>query len=543
MTYSDAKALPPCEFSAHCLRLLDDLDAPGDERAFRQGLLTDARDMQDEYLIEKLRVHVPDCPVCSAKVAEARSLRLQQRMTLRRYLVDADSRVPSTSERILSMARQMSSEEMELPSPSQKRQRYILPEVFVPLIQPRDHESGNGHFSHSTDQQPLSANHTGHWLRNGFALAAAAALIFAALGVFNHFVFHSSAPALQAEAKSWPSVIIGVSLLSSLPAVSKLYNVDTASGAREPMTTTGRPAEETQYETVSPDGKDVLYHFSAQGQVVYTTLQLGQRGAYVTRVPAGGANNAIWMDNDHILIAFARGGVEEFDLHTGIAVKQFASLTNVYLLFYHVPYLYFQDAQQKVIYRSNLATGEKERLMPDAGGLYFTHCVLNPAGSGIYCEGRSDKFSRSGSDLYMVSGDGSGVQALSRRGILLGFAPDHTLLYLQVALNNYQVVKLGQTPRQDRVVMNNAAPASALVEAGDALLAPDGHGLVVQDGNLADSMRGVWYDDFTRQTSQELFTYLPGSSGKIVGWDQLRVNGTTPASGTPMSPLQIAAAA
>jgi hypothetical protein len=545
MTYSDAKALPPCEFSAHCLRLLDGLDAPGDERAFQQGLLTDARDMQDEYLIEKLRAHVPDCPVCSAKVAEARSLRLQQRMALRRYLVDAESRVPSTTDRILSVARQMSPEEMELPSPIQKRQRYMLPEVFVPLIQPKSNGSGNGngHFNHATDQQPPSANHSSHWLRNGFALAAAAALIFAALGVFNHFVFHSSTPALHDEAKNWPSVIISVSILSSLPAISKFYNVDTTSGAREQMMPTDQFARETQYERVSPDGKDMLYHFSAQGQIIYTTLQLEQRGSYITRVPAGGANNAIWLDNEHILVAFAQSGVEEFDIHTGIAVKQFASLTNVYLLFYHAPYLYFQNAQQTVIYRSNLATGEKEQLIADTGGLYFTHCVLNPAGSGIYCEGQTDKVSRSGSALYMVSGDGSGAQVLSRRGILLGFAPDHALLFLQVALNNYQVVKLGQTPQQDRVVMNNAAPATAFVEAGDAMLAPDGHGLVVQDGNQTDSWRGIWYDDLTTQTSRELFTYLPGSYEQLIGWDQLRVTSTPATPGASVSTLQVATAA
>lgn len=543
MTYSDARALPPCEFSAHCLRLLDDLDAPGDERALQQGLLTDARDMQDEYLIEKLRVHVPDCPVCSAKVAEARSLRLQQRMALRRYLVDAESRVPSTSDRILSMARQISPEEMELPSTSQKRQSYMLPEVFVPLILPKSNESGNGngHFNHTTDQQPPSANHTSHWLRNGFALATAAALIFAALGVFNHFVSQSGTPALHDEAKNWPSVIISVSLISSLPAISKFYNVDTRSGARVQMTPTDQSAQETQYERVSPDGKDVLYHFSAQDHIIYTTLQLGQRGSYVTRAPAGGVNNAIWLDNEHILVAFAQSGVEEFDIHTGRAVKQFASLTNVYLLFYHTPYLYFQNAQQTVIYRSNLATGEKEQLIAGAGGLSFTHCVLNPAGSGIYCEGQTDRLSRSGSALYMVSGDGSGAQALSRRGILLGFAPDHALLYLQVALNNYQVVKLGSTPQQDRVVMNNAAPATAFVGAGDAMLAPDGHGLVVQDGNRADSLRGLWYDDLTTQTSRELFTYLPGSYEQLIGWDQLRVASTPATLGASVSTLQVAA--
>jgi hypothetical protein len=547
MTYSDARALPPCEFSAHCLRLLDDLDAPGEERAFQQGLLTDTRDMQDEYLIDKLRAHVPDCPVCSAKIAEARSQRLQQRIALRRYLVDAESRVPSTTDSILSLARQMSPEEMELPSTNQRRQRYMLPEVFLPLIQPRSSGLGNGngdgHLNHVTDSQHPSAFHSSHWLRNGFALATAAALIFAALGVFNHFVFHSSTQVVHYEAKSWPSVIISVSLLSSLPAISKFYNVDTSSGAREQMTPTDQSAQGTQYERVSPDGKDVLYHFSSQGQIIYTTLQLGKRGSYVTRVPAGGATSAIWLDNEHILVAFTQSGVEEFDNHTGIAVKQFASLANVYLLFYHAPYLYFQNAQQTVIYRSNLATGKKEQLIADAGGLYFTHCVLNPAGSGIYCEGRTDKLSRSGSALYMVSGDGSGARALSRRGILLGFAPDHALLYLQIALNYYQVVKMGSTLQQDLVVMKNAAPSTAFVGAGDAVLAPDGHGLVVQDGNQADSPRGVWYDDLTTQTSRELFTYLPGSYEQLIGWDQLRVTSTiaTPRASVPK--LQVAAAA
>ncbi|MGH2493873.1 MAG: hypothetical protein ACRDIV_04130 [Ktedonobacteraceae bacterium] len=545
MKYSDAEALPPCEFSAHCLRLLDDLDAPGDEHVYERVASTDAHDMQDEYLIEKLRVHVPGCPICSAKLASARSLRSHQRVALRRYLVDAESRVPSTTERILSMMQQPLPEEIEQSSAAQKRRRYVLPQVFLPLTPPKSSESsnGNGHIDHATDQLFPSIHVASHWLRNGFALAAAATLLFAALGIFSHIVLRSGTPASQGEAKSWPSVMIGVSLLSSLPAISKLYNVDTASGEREQMTPTGMPAEEMQYETVSPDGKNVLYHFSAQGQIIYTTLQTGQSGAYVARVPDGGVNNAIWMDNDHVLVAFAQSGVEEFDIHTSTPIQQFASLSNVSLLFYHAPYLYYQDAQKTVIYRSNLATGDKQQLLADASGLYFTHCMLGPDGTGIYCEAQSDRFPRSGSALYMVGGTGSGLQALSRRGMLLGFAPDHALLYLQVALNNYQVVKLGQTPQQDQVVMKNAAPATATIGAGDAMLAPDGHGLVVQDGNMADALRGVWYDDLTTQTSHELFTYTPGSYGQLIGWDQLRVNGTTSASTVTESQAQVLAAA
>ncbi|HKV59915.1 MAG TPA: hypothetical protein VJO32_16610 [Ktedonobacteraceae bacterium] len=547
MKYSDAEALPPCEFSAHCLRLLDDLDAPDDEHVNEKVLSTDANDMQDEYLIEKLRVHVPGCPICSAKLAEARALRSRQRVALRRYLVDAESRVPSTIERILSMTQQTLPEEIEQSSAAQKRQRYILPQVFMPLIPPKSSGSsngnGNGHIDHATDQQIPSMHIPGHWLRNGFALATAAALLFAALGIFSHIVLRSGTPASQGEAKSWPSVMIGVSLLSSLPAISKLYNVDTTSGERAQMTPTGMPAEEMRYETVSPDGKNVLYHFSAQGQIIYTTLQTEQSGAYVAQVPNGGVNNAIWMDNDHVLVAFAQSGVEEFDIHTSTSVQQFASLSNVSLLFYHAPYLYYQDAQKTVVYRSNLATGDRQQLLADAGGLNFTHCMLGPDGTGIYCEAQSDRFPRSESALYMVGNDGSGVRAFSQRGILLGFAPDHALLILQSAFNNFQVVKLGQTPQQDRVVMKNAAPATATIGAGDAMLAPDGHGLVVQDGNMADALRGVWYDDLTTQTSHELFTYTPGSYGQLIGWDQLRVNGTTPASAVTESPVTVGATA
>ena len=533
MKYSDAEAIPPCEFSAHCVRLLDDLDAPEDESALRQGFVTDARDMQDEYLIEKLRVHVPGCPVCSAKVAEARLQRARQRVTLRRYLFDAESRVPSTSERILSMVRQNLPEEREQPSAAQKRQRYMLPEVFfLPLIQPKNNDigGGNGHSDHAAEQPTPAAHHSSRWLRNGFALAAAAVLIFAALGIFDQFISHHGTTLLRDEVKSWPSVVIGVSLLS----FSRLYNVDTSSGKSEQMTPTGLSAEDMEYGTVSPDGKDVLYHFSAQGQIIYTTWQLAKRGRIITRVAKTDAGNAIWMDKGHILVAYAHSGVAEFDNHTGSMVTQFASLVNVSLLFYRAPYLYFQDGRQTAIYRSDLATGGQVQLIATMGGLYFTHCVLNPGDVSLYCEGQGNRFSRAGSELYRVNGDGLGVQALSRKGILLGFASDHALLFLQAMFNHYQVVKLGETLQQDRVVMNNAAPASALLRTGDALLAPDGHGLVVQVSNTSNSARGVWYDDLTTQTSHEVFPYLPGSSGRIIGWDQMRV---------PSSPLPVATAA
>jgi hypothetical protein len=100
--------------------------------------------------------------------------------------------------------------------------------------------------------------------------------------------------------------------------------------------------------------------------------------------------------------------------------------------------------------------------------------------------------------------------------------------------NHYQVVKLGETLQQDRVVMNDAAPASAIIETGDAVLAPDGHGLAVQVNYPSNPLHGLWYDDLAARTSHEVFSYLPGSFGQIIGWDQ---------SPVPASPQPIATAA
>jgi len=47
--------------------------------------------------------------------------------------------------------------------------------------------------------------------------------------------------------------------------------------------------------------------------------------------------------------------------------------------------------------------------------------------------------------------------------------------------------------------------------------------VVVQVNDTSSSLRGVWYDDLATQTSREVFPYLSGSSGQIIGWDQLPV--------------------
>ncbi|HLX59287.1 MAG TPA: hypothetical protein VKR83_19905, partial [Ktedonobacteraceae bacterium] len=328
-----------------------------------------------------------------------------------------------------------------------------------------------------------------------------------------------------------------------LPGVARLanvYNVDTTSGRSEQLTPTIQSTEEVQFETVSPDGKNMLYDYSEQGQTIYSTLQPVSNRSYITSIANDDVSNAIWMDNDHILVARVHSGVEELDIHTGAPVQYFASLMNIHLLFYHSPYLYFQDAQQTVMFRSNLLTGERKQLTSATGGVNFTNCVLNPDGSRLYCEAQSNQFSRFGPGLYMVNSDGSGLQSLNRRGILLGFTPDRALLFLQAASNNYQVVKLGQGTQQDQVLLKNAAPTTALIGPGDVMLAPDGHGLIVQDGNQDDTPRGVWYDDLTAKTSRELFTYAPDANGHLIGWDQLLVKGAAPVPGVNVTPTATA---
>jgi hypothetical protein len=90
MKQVDLHSLPPCSLSTDCLRLFDDLDKPG----ITQFSFTE--DIQDERLLDLLRLHLPGCPTCTAVLDQARHVHSQQRAMLRDFLIESEVAVPAT---------------------------------------------------------------------------------------------------------------------------------------------------------------------------------------------------------------------------------------------------------------------------------------------------------------------------------------------------------------------------------------------------------------------------------------------------------------
>ena len=86
MRQKDSRGLPPCPFSAYCLRLIDDLDSPTILQQFEE--VSFAYDIQEEQLLDQLRLHVPDCPTCTMLLTYARGVRYRQRAALYRLLLE-----------------------------------------------------------------------------------------------------------------------------------------------------------------------------------------------------------------------------------------------------------------------------------------------------------------------------------------------------------------------------------------------------------------------------------------------------------------------
>ncbi|HEV2659420.1 MAG TPA: hypothetical protein VGU68_02400, partial [Ktedonobacteraceae bacterium] len=87
---------PPCSLSAHCARLLDDLDTGvtrDDALLFEENEV----DSEDRRLLEQLRAHVPTCSLCKAKLAQERAIRSRQRQMLLQVLAESERAVPATT--------------------------------------------------------------------------------------------------------------------------------------------------------------------------------------------------------------------------------------------------------------------------------------------------------------------------------------------------------------------------------------------------------------------------------------------------------------
>ncbi len=523
-------SLPPCSLSTDCLRLLDDLD----ERSIMQKLeqASFKEDIQDERLLAQLRLHLPHCPTCAAVLAQARHVRSQQQAMLRDFLIENEVAVSSTTSKIFAAIRREQENAPQLqPGASDRRTMPSLQEA----ITAHDSHKLNGNNHH--DIETLSTSYRNSWLRNGLTLATVAALILFAIGILSYFVNRQinagHIPAVV-DSGGWDSVVIGLTLTA--PGVAKLmgiYNYNPADDKYDDLLSSSHITEDIQLVGVSPDGHNLLYWYSMSGHTRYSTLVSVKDMGFFYELNDSNAGNAIWMDNDHTLIATVNNGVVLVNIHTGATTNMFPTLKIEHLMFYHAPYLYFvgegdpnenvlsrvkfndADGAPQVISMSPVGTGSNYWLSPDGSTIYYT-----------------DNERDGGSSIRSIGSDGTHPREVLSGGITpVGFAADSSLEALRISSGKFQVIKYAASRQQFQLVLDDVAPgASSLCSPGaitiicdsNIAFAPNGHGLIV-NAFYADGSQRVWFDDLTSKTHSLILKLDASMKVQLPGWDRIPV--------------------
>lgn len=542
MKHVDAGSLPSCPLSTQCQRLVNDLDASGTTWQVEQFAYTD--DLRDERLVRQLRAHVYGCPACSAALTQARSLRAQQRALLHDFLAENEGEVPSTTLSILSALRREAEVQESRPQPEAQEilrsLEKITPGPFVHLL--------NGRQKLNVEQQvsprpiPPIPTQSSHPLRNVVALATVAAVILAAMGLFDHFTSHAPESANNQIPKpapvhggidGWTSFVVGLTMVSTATFV--IYNFDPESGQSIPWYSSTQDSSVSQMhlDGISRDGQYLLYHSVYQsGQTHYATLP-ATRDLYTLDTARGG--DAIWMDDSHMLVADMLNGVFKVDTQTG-AAQQVLGFKVEALEFYHVPYLYFVGAAtglvQGALYRVNLnvAHDAPQQL---TSSLPQTNYWFSPDGTTIF-------FASNGvaeqQGIYAMNDDGAHKRMLhAGSAVPVGYAANDALMLIQSLHGKFQLIQLGETPAQkERVVLADIAPGAtslcgpsiividtAICEKNIAL-APYGNDLVLH-AYYADGAHKLLYDDLTTGLSKTLLPLSGNVDVQLPGWDRVPV--------------------
>jgi Tol biopolymer transport system component len=537
MKYVDVRDLPPCSYSPECLRLIDDLDVPPVPRAPMRLSYID--DLQDQRRLRQLRSHVPGCATCSALLAETRRTRTQQRLLLHRFLIANEQSVPSTTGAIFAAIRREQALS-EVPSSEDGYAPLTDAAFFPPFAEPEE-----------TPVPELAGRtarpqHYRRLFQNVLTVATLAAVILAAVGLLNRFTSQSGTQKSSdqlpqqpnpAASSGWDSVMIGLTLFSA--AGFTVYNFNAASGQMTTLFTSAQEGQTVNLETVATDGQTLLYDVvTPDQQKLYETFSPTTSAHQFYRLTARQGGNAVWMDASHVLVQTTQGAVMELDTRSGQLLGQW-SVAADHLTFYHQPFLYFTAAGQpqiETLYRINLsqAGALPQTVAQSTPGTRFW---LSPDGTTILYASTGSTVAQG---IYQVHSDGTHAQLLrSGPGTPLGYTTDGTVLVMQQAGANVEVIKLGATPEEkEQVVLANAAPdATSLCSASEVgliialcnqniSLEPDGKGLVLHT-YYADGSQDVVYDNLATGTSQKILPVARQSSVQLPGWSNIAARSTT----------------
>lgn len=324
--------LPSCPFSAHCERLLDDLD----KKSSDESLFAD--DAQDRELLLQLQAHLPGCPTCTVILTHARARRFWLRQQLHQVLIESEQKVPSSTTRIMQTLAREPKPFSETHAPSNGHQELSIRE-----------EASLQALSNRKAQRQRSMQRSRRLVQNVLAFVAVLAVIAASFNLFGHMlVFHSPstrsgtstgsqktpaiAPVLHAT--SWSSVIIAV----SKGGQKIITSTDPITGKSAVLASSDYP-DATMLDGVSHDGYQVLYHVFDGSRTRYYLRPSTQDTVLYTVDGKGG--QAIWSTDDSSVFISTPEGVEQVDVKSHAATLVVPFINAPDLLFYRDRYLYY----------------------------------------------------------------------------------------------------------------------------------------------------------------------------------------------------------
>ncbi len=520
--------LPPCPESSHCLRFIDELSGRTSPRGSTQ------EDAQDEQLLEKLRVHVPTCPTCTATLANANKAIAEQRRAIHAFLDEGEQRVPSTTVQIMAAIRQeQRTVEKTLVGASNHVQN-MTPTAPFPRI--RNIET----------PLPIAPRRR---FRSGLALAAVAAILIISFGLLRYISPRPSttttgtskvisttstpiatatrlAPVTPAITSEWSAVITTY----QINGTTVIANYDPVNNKSAILTTS--PYAVTSVAGVSHHGDKVLYSTNDGFNTSYYLYPQSTANAFYTTPDKN--SSAVWSTDDRFVFINTSKGVAQIDVQTHSTTYILPSIASTALNNYRDGYLYYVKGYQGQAYSSegvlnrvNVTNGDVQQITPSCQ--HGANFWLSPGGINVYytC------LDQQNTALYTVKSDGTKDSVLRYRSDnVIGYEGNDGLpLTLMNSDGNYQVVQLDlNSPQKDSVLLKDVAPGASTVVANDIAVAPYGHALIAKgtySTSTTTTAAQLWYSDLVTGNSQPLKLQQDARSPNAIGWDKLHVPGDT----------------